>query len=186
MPGSSSQAARPHILPRLYLYNYTALPLSFPSSSIFPPLPLSFPLFPPNSLRFSFYLTLLFFLHLCTSSSISPCLSFSISNPFQHLSFSILLPLLPQPTGALHLCFSSFNVLFFLCLYLSSYVIYPPSFCSLPCFSFIYSISIYFPFPLPLWSTIHSSVSSPVLYFLLFQFSLSLLLFPLSSTSLFN
>jgi hypothetical protein len=156
------------------------------SSSIFPlflylsPLPLSFPsssLFPPSLLRFSFYLTLLFFLHLCISSSIFPCLPFfSIIlffylNSFPHLSFSFSSS---SSTSTLLLCFSSLNVLFFLCLYLSSYVIYPSSLF----FSSMFLLHLqHSPFPL---------LSPSSLVFFLFQFSLSLLLISLSRTSKFQ
>jgi hypothetical protein len=92
------------------------------------PLPLSSPLFLPSLFRFSFNLNLLFFFYLFTSSSISPCRPlFSISlffylKSFPHLSFSF-----SSSSSTSTLLFSSFNVLFFLCLYLSSYVIYPLS-----------------------------------------------------------
>jgi hypothetical protein len=107
VPGSSSQAARPHILPRPYLSNHTALPLSFPSSSIFPSLS-------SKPLAFLPDFTLLFFLQLCTSSSISRCLPlFSISlffylKYFPHLSFSISSS---SSAGTLLMCSSSFYVL---------------------------------------------------------------------------
>ncbi len=160
------------ILSTIYLSNHTAFPLSFPSLS-------------SEFERFSFYLTLLFLLHLCISSSISPCLPlFSIFHffylkSFPHLSFSI-----SSSSSTSTLLFPhSMSYSSFVFIYLpTSFILH--LFFSLPCFSFIFSTLHFLSFPPPLWSTILSSMSSAALYFLLFQFSRSLLLIP--RTSLFN